>query len=76
MSNVSSSVSVRRLNINLPEPVYQELQALSNTTGRSMTDLVRTALGLVNVAYRATEQSNVLIVADKNGKALKEVLIP
>lgn len=67
---------VRRLNINLPEPVFQELQQLSSSTGRSMTDLVRTALGLVNVAYEETERSHVLAVADKNGKLLKQLVLP
>jgi hypothetical protein len=65
----------RRLNINLPEPVFQELQRLSRDTGRSMTELVRTALGLVNVAYEETKDgAKVLVVADKDGKPLKHRL--
>jgi hypothetical protein len=73
----SSDQGVRRLNINLPESVYQELQQLSRTTGRSMTDLVRTALGLVNVAYEETkDRSKVLVVADKDGKPIKQLIIP
>ena len=67
---------VRRLNINLPEPVFQELQLLSTSTGRSMTDLVRTALGLVNVAYKETVLEHVLAVTDKDGKLLKQLVIP
>ena len=67
---------VRRLNINLPEPVFAELQDLSKSTGRSMTDLVRTALGLVNVAYQESEQSHVIAVADKSGKLLKQLVLP
>ena len=66
----------RRLNINLPESVYQELQALSSSTGRSMTDLIRTALGLVNVAYEETDRKHVLVVADKDGKPIKQLIIP
>ena len=72
----SPGQEVRRLNINLPEPVFQELQQLSASTGRSMTELVRTALGLVNVAYTETDRSHVLAVADKDGKLLKQLVIP
>jgi hypothetical protein len=76
-SSMSDQVpGVRRLNINLPEPVFQELQQLSSSTGRSMTDLVRTALGLVNVAYAETNRSHVLAVADKSGKVLKQLVLP
>ena len=73
---MADAPGVRRLNINLPEPVFQELQVLSGSTGRSMTDLVRTALGLVNVAYSETSKSNVLVVADKSGKPIKELVLP
>lgn len=66
----------RRLNINLPESVFRELQQLSNTTGRSMTELVRTALGLVNVAYEEVGQKHVLVVTDKDGKPIKQLVIP
>lgn len=76
-SSNTSDAGVRRLNINLPEPVFQELQELSRTTGRSMTDLVRTALGLVNVAYEETKGgSKVLLVADKDGNHVKQLIIP
>ncbi len=77
ITGTSSGQDVRRLNINLPEPVFQELQQLSASTGRSMTELVRTALGLVNVAYKEkTDRSHVLAVADKDGKILKQLVIP
>ena len=73
----SNTTEVRRLNINLPEPVYEELQNLSNSTGRTMTELVRTALGLVNVAYGEGKRSNVLVVADKEtGKPIKQIVLP
>lgn len=72
----SPAQEVRRLNINLPEQVFQELQQLSVSTGRTMTELVRTALGLVNVAYQETGRSHVLAVADKDGKLLKQLVIP
>lgn len=75
-SSSDDAPSIRRLNINLPESVYQELQTLSSSTGRSMTELVRTALGLMNVAYEETARSNLLVVADKEGKPLKQLLIP
>lgn len=41
-----------------------------------MTDLVRTALGLVNVALGETAQGHTLLVADKNGRPFKQLIIP
>lgn len=75
-NSATEAPEVRRLNINLPESVFQELQQLSTSTGRSMTDLVRTALGLVNVAYQETNEAHVIAVADKQGKLLKQLVIP
>jgi hypothetical protein len=77
VSDQATAQVTRRLNINLPEPVFQELRALSSSTGRSMTDLVRTALGLVNTAYEETRDGkHVLVVADKSGRPIKQLVIP
>lgn len=66
----------KRLNINLPPQVAEDLQKLSQTSGRSMTEIVRTALGLVKIAQEVTQQDQKLVVADSNGKPLKEIILP
>jgi predicted transcriptional regulator len=66
----------KRLNINLPPQVADDLQKLANSSGRSMTEIVRTALGLVKIAQEVTQQDQKLLVADSSGKPLKEIVLP
>jgi len=66
----------RRLSINLPETVFDELRKLAETSHRSMTELVRDAFALAKVAYDETERGNKLTVTDDNGRTLKELIIP
>ncbi len=68
--------SSRRLNINLPTAVANDLENLANTSGRSMTEVVRTALGLVKIAHDVAQNDQKLVVADSSGKPVKEILIP
>jgi len=67
---------MRRLNVNLPEGVHEELRILAERSGRSMTDIVRTGLGLVRVAFAEAERSNTLAVADSEGKLIKHLILP
>lgn len=67
---------MRRLNVNLPEPVYVELQSLAKESGRSITDLMRMALGLVKIAVEETNRGNALFVGTRNGEPIKQLLIP
>jgi plasmid stability protein len=66
---------VRRLNVNLPEGLHEELRVLAERSGRSMTDLVRTGLSLVTVAFAEAERSNTLAIADSEGNLIKQILV-
>lgn len=66
---------VRRLNINLPEATYANLYDLAEQSGRSMTDIVRIALGLVQVAIEEEKKGNKLAIASSKGELLKEIII-
>jgi Arc/MetJ-type ribon-helix-helix transcriptional regulator len=68
--------ATRRLNINLPSKVAEDLEKLATDSGRSMTDVVRTALGLVKIAQDVTDRDQKLIVADSEGKPLREIVLP
>jgi predicted transcriptional regulator len=72
----ATATPVRRLNINLPENVADELQDIANKSHRTMTDVVRTALALVKIASDASEKNQKLVVADESGKPIKEVVLP
>lgn len=71
----STPAKIKRLNINLPAPVYDELERLASSSSRSMTEIVRTALGLVKVAIEAESQKNKLAIVKPDGKLLKEIVL-
>jgi hypothetical protein len=66
----------RRLNVNLPSKVADDLEKLASDSGRSMTEIVRTALGLVKIAQEVTDKDQKLIVTNSDGKPLKEIVLP
>jgi len=67
---------VKRLSINLPEPAFQDLERLKALSGRSMTDVVRTALSLVKIAFEEERIGNKLAVMNGKGRLLKEIVLP
>jgi hypothetical protein len=68
--------TTKRLNINLPEPVFNELQELASDSQQSMTSLVRTAFALAQLTYEERAKGNKLVVQDHSGKTVKEIVIP
>lgn len=68
-------MATKRLNINLPIKTYEELRVLADDSGRSMTEIVRASLGLAKLAYEEGKKDRVLVVAGKDGKIVKELLI-
>lgn len=69
-------METRRLNINLPKEVANQLEDLSKRSGRSMTEIVRTGLGLAAVAYEETRKDNRLAITDSKGQPIKELILP
>jgi hypothetical protein len=65
----------RRLNINLPESKFKELEDLAQQSSRTMTDIVRMALELVKVAVREEQHGRKLAVLDPEGTLLKEIIL-
>jgi hypothetical protein len=72
-----STVTMRRLNVNLPESVYDELRQLAQQSGRNITDLIRVALGLVKVAIEETVlRKHRIYIGTEDGTILKELVLP
>ena len=69
------STTMKRLNINLPDSVYETLQRLALDTNRTMTDIIRTALSLVKIALETDAKGNKLAVVSPDGKVLKEIVL-
>lgn len=65
----------RRLNINLPEKTFQDLETLAAESGRTMTDLVRVAISLAQVAIEEKGHGRKLTVTDRDGKLIKELVL-
>lgn len=66
----------QRLTINLPAQVLVELRALAESSHRSMAELVRDAFALAKIAYEEGEKGNSLAVMDRNGRVVKELVMP
>ena len=65
----------RRLNVNLPEDTYRQLKKLADESHRSMTEVVRTALGLVKIALEEERKDNSIAVVDRMGTPIKEIVL-
>ena len=66
----------KRLNMKLTPKAYDELKALSNRSGLSMTEIMRTGLSLANLAMAEAERDNSLAVTNASGDVLKQVVVP
>jgi hypothetical protein len=73
--NKPPAVKTKRLNVNLPGPVFGELEEIADQSGRSLTEVVRLALGLLAHATDAQRAGHRLAVVDSRGKLLKELVL-
>src|ERR1700693_3700651 len=69
-------VAERQLNINLPENMLNELEKVAKDSGLTMAEVVQTALALVKIASDANNNKQRLMVADQNGRPIKEINLP
>lgn len=65
----------QELRISLPPQALAQLTELSERSGRPLTDIIRTALGLVKLAYDESQKKHILVVATEDGKLLKRVVL-
>ncbi len=66
----------RRFNMNLSERVFRELEELADRSGKPMSEVVRTALSLYAVASDEVEKKNVVVIADHEGRLIKQLVLP
>ncbi len=69
------SSDTKRINLNLSTKSYQDLQHLADTTGRTMTDIVRFGLAVAKLYLEETRKGKKFVIA-KNGKAETEIKFP
>jgi metal-responsive CopG/Arc/MetJ family transcriptional regulator len=70
------AIAERQLNINLPENMLDELEKIAKESNLSMAEVVQTALALVKIASDANHNKQRLVVADQNGRAIKQINLP
>jgi predicted negative regulator of RcsB-dependent stress response len=68
--------SKQRLNLNLTDSARQEINSLAEQSSRTITELVRLALSLLKVIIDERNAGNKLVVTTREGKPLKELVIP
>ena len=66
----------KRLNVNLPESVYEEIKDLARKWRMNLTELFRLAFALVYIAYQEKWAGNKLVILNKRGKVLREIVVP
>ena len=66
----------KRLNMNLPKHVFDELVKLAKQSGRTMTEVVRFALGLAAIALAEEANGNRMVITNSNGQVLREIVLP
>lgn len=65
----------KRLNVNLSEAAFAEVRALSRSTNRSMTEIVRLGLNLAKIALEEQAQGHRLVVTSQDGRPVKELVL-
>lgn len=70
------AIAERQLNINLPENMLAELEKIAKESNLSMAEVVQTALALVKIASDANNNKQKLVVADQNGRPIKQINLP
>lgn len=68
-------MSRKRLNLDLTEETYDLLQKISDESGKSMSEVLRTALALFGIAREECSNGRELGVI-QGDKVIKEILIP
>ncbi|MBI4050524.1 MAG: hypothetical protein HY396_00920 [Candidatus Doudnabacteria bacterium] len=55
---------------------HDDLAGLAKSTGVSLTYLLRLSLGMLSLVHEETLEGNRLIVVDREGNPLREVVLP
>lgn len=66
----------KRLNFIVSERAHADLTTLSESTHRSMTEIIRLGVGLAKIALEAERKGQKLVVANSDGEPIREIVIP
>jgi hypothetical protein len=74
-SAVLPKAAKQRLNLDLAPAAYDLLKQLSEDTGKTMAEVLRTGLALYGIAQDAQKQKQGLAIVEDN-KIIKQIIIP
>ena len=73
---IEAPLKTKRVNLNLTTKSYQDLEALAEKTGRTMSDIVRFGLALVKLYVEEDSKGNKLTIASPKGRPISEIRFP
>jgi len=65
-----------RLNVFLSERARLDLQRVAAIRKTTLTEVVRLGLALAKIAVEEAERGNKLMITDKDGRPLREIILP
>ena len=72
----NTAVKLKKLTINLPEPVFEELQDLSKRSHQPMGILLRNAFALAQLYFEEKAEGNTMAIVNKSRVVIKEIVLP
>lgn len=66
----------KKISLIMTQEVFDRFEGLARKSGKSMAEVVRLGLGLVNLVLDAKSNGNKVVITTSTGKALKEVVLP
>jgi len=72
----TKQLAVERLNFNVSPAVALETRQLAESLNISMTQLFKYAISIFKIAVEESRNKRKLVIADKNGKAIREFVLP
>lgn len=66
---------VQKLNINVSQALYEELTALAEENGLTMTEVVRLGIRLSQVALQSRKKKERLVIHSENGQPVRELIV-
>lgn len=73
---VENKGAVERLNFNVSPTVAAETRQLADSLDISMTQLFKYAISIFKIAVVEVSKNRKLVIADENGTALREFILP
>ena len=76
LPETKKATEIKRLNLNLSQHAYDEVQKLAEETHQSITQLVRLGLGVLRIAVEEARQGNKIQITSPDGRPIREIVIP